>query len=526
MKDAEPASAPAEGADEAQPEATATTSAAGESTTPSKPKDNSRRKSTGTAGGKKNLKKKGSMARITHLDCKPGDHYFVRGKGWTKWPGVICDEEMLPAALLKSRPVTAMRVDGTYREDVADGGKRVVDRTYPVMYLQTNEFGWVKNTDLAELDPKTVTDNIPAKANQELQAAYHLAAEAHPLDYYKNVLREHMETEAKERKEAKEAKAQATPAKKSSKKAKAKTNDDDLEMPDADEEVDSETTKKSNKRKADDSAETPQRAESVKKPKIKLTTSSTPKTTNGTASTPKSAKAKDDSKPTKSKSKKISKETADKTTEKEVAAPKEPEHTAEEKHQRKEKEVLFLRHKLQRGLLTKEQGPKEEEMKTMSDYISKLEAFPDLEVSIIRATKINKVLKAILKMDSIPKEDEFKFKPRSQVLLDQWTRLLAVDEKPSGEATNGVNGSAQSSKKSPEPAAKAKTNGVKEASEDAPEAAKDSEKKKSEEAAEKSEDRPEEKPAAGEEVRLEIMRHIDPADFWKAKEPESVAASA
>lgn len=79
------------------------------------------------------------MARITHLDCKPGDYYFVKAKGYTKWPGVICDEEMLPHALLKSRPVTAMRPDGTYREDVADGGKRVVDRTYPVMYLQTNE---------------------------------------------------------------------------------------------------------------------------------------------------------------------------------------------------------------------------------------------------------------------------------------------------------------------------------------------------------------------------------------------------
>lgn len=139
MKDAEPATAPEQGADEAQPEAGATASAADDSTAPSKSKDNSRRKSTGTSSGKKNLKKKGSMARITHLDCKPGDYYFVKAKGYTKWPGVICDEEMLPHALIKSRPVTAMREDGTYREDVADGGKRVVDRTYPVMYLQTNE---------------------------------------------------------------------------------------------------------------------------------------------------------------------------------------------------------------------------------------------------------------------------------------------------------------------------------------------------------------------------------------------------
>jgi hypothetical protein len=105
--------------------------------------------------------------------------------------------------------------------------------------------------------------------------------------------------------------------------------------------------------------------------------------------------------------------------------------------------VLFLRHKLQKGLLTRDQEPKEDEMKLMSDYITKLEGFPDLEVSIIRATKINKVLKAILKLDSIPKEDDFHFKPRSQALLDKWNKLLAVDgpvPMPGAEPATAVNG--------------------------------------------------------------------------------------
>jgi N-acetylmuramoyl-L-alanine amidase CwlA len=133
-------------------------------------------------------------------------------------------------------------------------------------------------------------------------------------------------------------------------------------------------------------------------------------------------------------------------------------------------------------------------MKTMSDYIGKLEAFPDLEVSIIRSTKINKVLKAIIKLDSIPKGDEFQFKDRSQKLLNKWNQLLAVDEKPSGEGANGVNGSsAELSKKSPEPATKAKTNGVKETSEDVPEGTKDSDKKDSEDAGDKAEDKADEK---------------------------------
>jgi hypothetical protein len=99
-----------------------------------------RRKSTTASDLKgKKLNKKGSRARVTHLDAKPGDHFFVKLKGFPKWPAIICDEDMLPQALLKSRPVTARRTDGTYREDYADGGKRVADRTFPVMYLHTNE---------------------------------------------------------------------------------------------------------------------------------------------------------------------------------------------------------------------------------------------------------------------------------------------------------------------------------------------------------------------------------------------------
>lgn len=77
-------------------------------------------------------------------------------------------------------------------------------------------------------------------------------------------------------------------------------------------------------------------------------------------------------------------------------------------------------------------------MKQMSEFVNLLENFADLEVSIIRATKINKVLKAILKLDSIPREEEFEFKKRSQALLDKWNKLMASDGTPA--ATNGVNG--------------------------------------------------------------------------------------
>lgn len=111
----------------------------GATKTPSKSSSNNRRKSGGGASNRKSLSKKASKARITHLGAQPGDHFLVKLKGFPEWPAIICDESMLPQALLTTRPVTAARPDGTYVENYADGGKRVNDRTFPVMYLHTNE---------------------------------------------------------------------------------------------------------------------------------------------------------------------------------------------------------------------------------------------------------------------------------------------------------------------------------------------------------------------------------------------------
>jgi hypothetical protein len=103
-------------------------------------KSKARRKSGGVPEHKnKKLNKKVSKAKMTHIDAKPGDYFFVRLKGYPPWPAIVCDESMLPTTLLKSRPVTAARVDGTYRADYEDGGIKVKDRTFPVMYLHTNE---------------------------------------------------------------------------------------------------------------------------------------------------------------------------------------------------------------------------------------------------------------------------------------------------------------------------------------------------------------------------------------------------
>ncbi|KAH8602880.1 hypothetical protein B0O99DRAFT_14557 [Bisporella sp. PMI_857] len=431
-------------------------------------KSKARRKSSGIPEHKtKKLNKKASKAKMTHTDAKPGDYFMIKLKGYPLWPGIVCDETMLPSTLLKSRPVTAARPDGTYRADYEDGGSKVKDRTFPVMYLHTNEFGWVANYDLVDMDVDTV-GNVSDKMRKDLQAAHLLAAEQNDLDYFKDILANFMQAKAAEAAEKEAAKAAKQASKEASKSKQRKSiskavvdEDEDVEMEDAAEDQNSEgdgasaeKPKKTKKRKADEDGAAPQRADSVKKPKtIKI--NNTPKATNGTA-TPKPAKD--------ASAKPKTKKAAAKPKEPEPVIPQEPELTPEQKQDKKQKEIMFLRHKLQKGLLGKE-GIKEDEIKQMSEFVTKLEGYADLEVSIIRGTKINKVLKAILKLKSIPKEEEFQFKVRSQTLLDKWNKLLDSETPATTTAaTNGASEDAkpdgEETKDTPAPAPEV-TNGVK-----------------------------------------------------------------
>lgn len=108
--------------------------------------------------------------------------------------------------------------------------------------------------------------------------------------------------------------------------------------------------------------------------------------------------------------------------------------------------VLFVRHRLQKGFISRDHPPKEEEMSQMSTYFNKLEKLGDLEVSIIRETKIHKVLRMILKLPNIPRDEEFNFRKRALDVLSKWKNVLDSDrgtpsqekEKDEKPKANGV----------------------------------------------------------------------------------------
>ena len=94
-------------------------------------------------------------------------------------------------------------------------------------------------------------------------------------------------------------------------------------------------------------------------------------------------------------------------------------------------------------------------MENMSDYLKQLEIHEDLEAEVIKKTKVHKVLKAIIKLDSIPKEVEYGFKKRSNDLLSKWGGALAAENEPTTAtpaaepATNGVKHDAEEKKPQP-----------------------------------------------------------------------------
>lgn len=357
-----------------------------------------KRKSTGGVPEHKNkkLNKKKSMPTL-NVDLKPGDFVWARLKGYPPWPAICCDESMLPETLLGTRPVSTAYSDGTYRADFADGGKNVKDRTYPVMFFSTNEFAWMVNTALTRLEASECENAENKKLSVALKAAYKIAAENHDLAYFKDLLKKHDEElkeleradlEKAERKATEEAQKAERKAEKERRKSKAA---DDMDV-----DGESKPTKK-RKKEAESEGEGPK---AKKTPKVKLTAKK--------ESQPESAK--------KSKPKK-------KAVKDEEAV---PELSEEDRLKRREEHIRYIRHRLQRCFLTADVEPTESAMPAMAELFTRLEQHKDLEAMIIRKTKIHKVLKNIVRLEKIPRDDEFHFKTRSTDLLTHWSNALSA----------------------------------------------------------------------------------------------------
>jgi hypothetical protein len=94
-----------------------------------------------------------------------------------------------------------------------------------------------------------------------------------------------------------------------------------------------------------------------------------------------------------------------------------------------------LRYKLQTEFLTKGQEPKARNMAAMSEHLEKLERMISPPKIVLTSTNINKVLKRIMKLDQIPKDDEFDFKKRATELFKKWDVILRHEDEPAATST-------------------------------------------------------------------------------------------
>lgn len=150
----------------------------------------------------------------------------------------------------------------------------------------------------------------------------------------------------------------------------------------------------------------------------------------------------------------------------------------------------------------------------MARFIARLEGYENLEVSIIRSTKISKVLKAIIRLNTIPRDEEFNIRRRAMDILAKWKNLLDSDvaAAEAKEATPQANGVHKEGGEGEEEKEKAEA---------------DEKEKEGEEDKEKTPAENKTEPQAKETEREEPMPDAAPAEDQKeVKEAEAGASEA
>ncbi|KAK6909424.1 hypothetical protein I204_01287 [Kwoniella mangroviensis CBS 8886] len=98
--------------------------------------------------------------------------------------------------------------------------------------------------------------------------------------------------------------------------------------------------------------------------------------------------------------------------------------------------VKDWRHKLQRAFLSKSL-PSAEEMPSYDDLFKTIESYESMTIDALQYSKIGKVMKKIMTLNEIPRNEEFKITDRASKLMHQWTDFIASSENKPNGAANG-----------------------------------------------------------------------------------------
>ncbi|KAF8469513.1 hypothetical protein BDZ91DRAFT_781584 [Kalaharituber pfeilii] len=423
----------------------------------SEAKQPARRKSVANIKDKDNNGTPAKLKKaVVTKEYKPEDLVLHKLKGYPPWPAVVLSDEVaeLKPDLIKAKPGSKSK------SKVVDESLR---QAYPIAYLHNLlEFNYSPITDLEPLTKEHIKNFAIKGKKKDLIAAYEIAKVGVTMEEVRERFtqdpmavdedeEEEPEEDVEEEEEEEEEDEEEEQAKTSKKKGTKRKKTEDSEDEDSD-----KPTK------------TPRRASTSKvaKPKTPKVTTKTlkapSKATNGAAKpkTPATTKAKVSAKKekvpvTKSKQGKKASESEEEEEEAgsevespapafkksskkaqpveepaEEEAPAVPPEDPEVARNRRHKEILYIRHRLQKGFLTRDHVPSDEEMPVLANHVKALENMvEDLEVPIIKETKINKVLKMITKLGTIPNDETYKIRERAIALLEKVNaRLVAESE--------------------------------------------------------------------------------------------------
>lgn len=110
------------------------------------------------------------------------------------------------------------------------------------------------------------------------------------------------------------------------------------------------------------------------------------------------------------------------------------EDKSEESLDPETKKVKEWRHKVQKVFLGRDGTINAEDMPSADATFSTIEEYDGMTAEHLRFTKIGKVMKRVMQLADIPRDDEFHFKDRAETLCAKWGAIMAAGDAPKSEA--------------------------------------------------------------------------------------------
>ncbi|SPO26252.1 uncharacterized protein UTRI_02528 [Ustilago trichophora] len=314
--------------------------------------------------------KKSKEAQLNRTSHKfhVNDVVLAKVRGFPAWPGIVMDDDNVPSAVLKERPVVKHR------------------DLYTIRFFPAADYHWAFSKDL-ELLNKDKIDSFLAGPNRkkgDLRQAYEIARDPTSWNEEQNAIVRNYEQSLQEAAEEEEE------------------NQDQLE--EDQEDVDDEEPSSKKRKRGPESGKIRESADKRKKSKAAEAAKVKPEKPNSKATNGGSA-----------------------------------EDKSEEHLDPETKRVKEWRHKVQKVFLGKDGTINPEEMPAADSTFKTVEEYDGMTAEHLRTTKIGKVMKRVMQLTEIPRDDEFRFRDRAERLCAKWGAIMAGGEsakEPSHEASS------------------------------------------------------------------------------------------